>query len=92
MQFEIDKKQIDKLMILVDLREYEAYQEEHIENAIWTPIQKIITTPYLVLNKNQKYVLYCDKGMLSKKVCNILRKEGYQVWNLIGGYEKWKEK
>ena len=40
MQFEIDKKQIDKLMILVDLREYEAYQEEHIENAIWTPIQK----------------------------------------------------
>ena len=77
MQFEIDKKQIDKLMILVDLREYEAYQEEHIENAI---------------NKNQKYVLYCDKGMLSKKVCNILRKEGYQVWNLIGGYEKWKEK
>ena len=92
MQFEIDKGQIDYSMQIIDIREYDSYQEEHIDNALWVPLQKIITTPYAVLNKNQKYLIYCDKGKLSFKVCNILRGQGYQVWNLIGGYEKWKEK
>ena len=92
MQFEIDKENIDYSMTIIDIREYDSYQEEHIDKAIFIPLQKIITVPNTVLNKNQKYLIYCDKGKLSFKVCNILRRQGYQVWNLSGGYEKWKEK
>ena len=92
MQFEIAKKDIDSSMQLIDIREYNSYQENHFDKAIWVPLQKIVSTPYLVLNKNQKYVLYCDKGQVSRKVCNILRGQGYQVWNLSGGYANGKEK
>lgn len=92
MQFEISKDQVKASMQFIDLREYDTYLKEHIDGAIWISLQRIVSYPYLVLNKQQQYILYCDQGVVSSKVCRILRNEGYQVWNLMGGYSKWKEK
>lgn len=89
---EITKDMISDDMQLIDIRDLEDYEVSHIKGAIYVPLQKIVSTPYQVMTKNKKYVLYCDKGSISKKVCNILNSQGYQVYNLSGGYEKWKEK
>ena len=41
------------------------------------------------LNKFSKYYIYCQRGMKSKNLCKYLKKIGYDVVNVIGGYEAW---
>ena len=41
------------------------------------------------LNPNVKYFIYCQKGLTSKKACQILSNYGYKVVDIIGGYEEW---
>lgn len=50
-------------------------------------INLITETPNLAqLNKNQKYLLTCEKGISSLKMAQFLRQEGFNnVWSLCGG-------
>ena len=45
--------------------------------------------PSKYLEKNKRYFIYCQKGLTSVKVCNMLYNQGYSVVNIIGGYEEW---
>ena len=58
-------------------------------NAINIPFEKLITNPSKYLNPNIKYFIYCQKGIVSKKACQILSNYGYKVVDIIGGYEEW---
>ena len=62
---------------IIDIRSIENYNNNHINNAINIPFEKIITAPQKYLQKNQKYYLYCRSGMTSKKACEILLYMGY---------------
>ena len=42
--------------------------------------------------KGKKYYFYCDCGTRSRKLCNYLTELGYQVVDLIGGFEHYQEK
>jgi rhodanese-related sulfurtransferase len=35
--------------------------------------------------------LYCRSGNRSGKSAKILKKEGYEVYNILGGYNQWKQ-
>ena len=41
------------------------------------------------MNKNEKYYIYCQQGLQSRELCQILANMGYNVVNIIGGYENW---
>ena len=46
---------------------------------------------YLVrvsLNKKDEYLLVCEYGIKSKKTSQILSRQGYQTYNLIGGMRR----
>lgn len=75
--------------IIIDIRSSQNYNNNHIDGAINIHSQELLihTEKYLV--KDKKYFIYCQKGVTSVKVCNILYKKGYTAVNIIGGYEEW---
>lgn len=73
----------------IDIRSVENYNRNHIPGAINIPWEKLLLEPHHYLLKNEVYYLYCQKGIRTKQVCNILSNEGYRVVNIIGGYEEW---
>ena len=75
--------------IIILFRSIQNYNNNHIPNAINIPFEKLITNPSKYLNPNIKYFIYCQKGITSKRICNLLYNQGYNVVNIIGGYEEW---
>ena len=74
---------------LIDIRSVEKYNNNHIPNSINIPTEKLLANYTKYLDKNKKYFIYCQKGIQSKNVCKILSNAGYNVVNVIGGYEEW---
>lgn len=73
---------------LIDMRDNIAYQHGFIPGAInlsecefWKNIEQ--------LDKSKKIILYCMKGIISKDVASELNEQGYDAYNLDGGYGKW---
>lgn len=79
---------IDKVNI-VDIRNEQSYNNNHIKGAINIPFEKLIIAPNQYLDPLKKYFLYCRCGLTSSKACQILSNLGYKVVNINGGYEEW---
>lgn len=74
---------------IIDIRSIEKYNNNHIPNSINIPLEKLLSNFNKYLDKDKKYYIYCQKGVQSRKVCQILTNSGYNVINIIGGYEAW---
>ena len=74
---------------IIDIRNIEKYNDNHIPNAINIPQEKLLMNPNKYLDKNTRYYIYCQKGMSSYNTCKILSKIGYKVTNINGGYESY---
>ena len=74
---------------VIDLRRIESYNNGHIEGARNISFNQLIIEPHKYMKKGNKYCLYCQKGLKSIKACQILSRQGYNVYNLNGGYEAW---
>lgn len=74
---------------IIDIRSVEKYNNNHILNAKNIPMEKLLINPSKYLDKLQKYYIYCQKGIQSRKLCQILLRDGYKVVNVTGGYEAW---
>ena len=83
-----DLKQL-KNINLIDIRSIEKYNNKHILNAINIPLEQLLIRPEKYLMKENKYYIYCQKGIQSRKLCQILINGGYSVVNVSGGYESW---
>lgn len=75
--------------VIIDIRSNQSYNNNHIDNSINIPYQELIINPNKYLNRNTKYFIYCQKGITSRRICNLLYNQGYNVVNIIGGYEEW---
>ena len=74
---------------IIDTRSSQKYNDRHIMNARNIPFEKLMIYPNKYLNKFTKYYIYCQKGTKSKQLCQQLKNQGYNVVNIIGGYEAW---
>lgn len=74
---------------LIDIRSRESYNNNHIPGAKNINYIDLLTNYDKYLNKNERYYFYCQKGMNSHKLCSYLSSLGYDVINVIGGYEAW---
>ena len=83
-----DLKKLSNIDI-IDIRSIQKYNNNHIKNAINIPTENLLLNFNKYLSKNKKYYIYCDHGIQSKKMCQILKQNGYNVVNIIGGYEAW---
>ena len=82
----LDLKKLNNI-ILIDIRSIEKYNFNHINGAINIPMNNLISNPKKYMLKDKKYYIYCQKGIQSKKACLILQNMGYDVINILGGYE-----
>lgn len=74
---------------LIDIRNVEQYNNNHIRNAININSNQLLINPDKYLNRSNKYYIYCQKGIQSRKLCQILINKGFNVINIQGGYEAW---
>ena len=74
---------------IIDIRSIQKYNDGHIENAINIPFKILLLSPSKYLQENVKYYIYCQTGNMSRKLCNILNNYGYNVINILGGYDAW---
>ena len=74
---------------IIDLRSNQSYNNNHIPGSINIPYNELLSNPFKYLEKNKRYYLYCQKGITSKKVCDILSIKGFKTYNILGGYEEW---
>ena len=72
---------------IIDIRSVEKYNNRHIEGAINIPLEKMLINFNKYLSKSKKYYIYCQMGVQSRKLCQILKNNGYDVINVEGGYE-----
>lgn len=71
---------------LIDIRENYEYRIGHIEGAINIPKDLLELNPENYIDKNKKYILYCDRGIVSKEISDKLNSIGYNTISLNGGY------
>ena len=83
------KKQLSTIT-LIDIRDNYKYIIGKIPTAINIPMNFLLVNPENYLKKNQKYYIYCEYGTRSEKLCNKLSNLGYDVVNVIGGYNEYK--
>ena len=84
---EFSQKDI-KNAVLIDVRTPEEYQAGHLEQAIninWfdTDFQNQVEE----LDSKNTFYVYCKKGGRSAKAAQLLDSLGYEVVDLLGGYE-----
>ena len=72
---------------IIDIRSLEKYNDNHIPSAINVNYNELMSNPGKYLKKGFNYYIYCQRGITSKRVTEILRLYGYNVYSIIGGYE-----
>ncbi len=76
--------------VIIDIRNKRDYLKNHIKEAINYSSDDLIYKHKVLLNKSNKYYIYCENGVKSNKVCCILNQLGYNINNISGGYENIK--
>lgn len=78
--------------IMIDVREQEEWDGGHMPDARHMPLSALSHDPGLLNPYREKTcILYCQRGMRSRKAATILLEAGFQdVFSLTGGYEQWQ--
>ena len=73
---------------IIDIRDSIYYNSDHVYNAVNISMKLLLNNPSKYINKNETYYIYCSGGVRSKKTCELLRLLGYNVINIIEGFDK----
>ena len=97
-QKKITKEEFKELIIkgnalVIDVRTSTEFSEGHIKNAVNVDFfSKSFEATISKLDKKKTILVYCAAGGRSTSACADFKKLGFnKVYNLIGGYDDWKE-
>lgn len=82
----------DKIQ-LVDVRTPVELRYGYIESALFINYFDYNFTEKAIqkLDKNKPVYLYCRTGNRSGKATKMLQEKGFEVYNVLGGYNQWKK-
>ena len=86
------KRRLDEENIVVlDVRDKESYQEQHIPTAINIPYEEL-EARWKELPKNKEIIAYCwtITCSLALRAALLLAKKNFRVKELVGGIREWK--
>lgn len=75
--------------VVLDVRSKSQYDKEHIEGAMNIPLEEL-RERLEELPRNRKIVVHCNKGTTGNAAQNILINNGFEVYNLSGGFKNYK--
>ncbi len=78
---------------LIDVRTPKEYKDGHLENAdlINYKNNNFVKNALIKLDKSKPIYVYCHSGGRSARASDLLKKEGFTVYNMKGGISGWKE-
>lgn len=82
---ELQKIKQDKTICILDTRTVPEYERSHIPEAIHIELDHLREN-LDQLDPNKTIIVYCHSGLRSYIAYRILKQNGFQVKNLIGGY------
>lgn len=93
---EIDSYELKNIMNskninLIDIRDSYIYSFGTIGDAKNIPFNYLMTNPNDYLDSNKEYYIFCNSGNSSYKLCQYLSKLGYNVFNIIDGYQGYED-
>lgn len=88
---EVDEYITKGTYILIDLRTPAAYREGHLKGAYNVPYEEFLQMEER-LDRNKKYLFYCEWGGSSLDVCRRLSRRGYRVVSMMGGIAAYRGK
>ncbi|MEZ5186556.1 MAG: rhodanese-like domain-containing protein [Candidatus Nanopelagicales bacterium] len=74
---------------LVDVRETGEWNAGHAPQAVHIPTSQV-SQRINRLKKDKDIVVVCRSGNRSRSVTSMLRKQGYEAFNLSGGMRAWE--
>lgn len=84
-----DLKKIIGRADIIDIRPNYLYNLSSIPCSKNIPKNYLLMNPEKYLDKNKKYYIYCTFGIESASICNKLNKEGYNLVNILGGFNSY---
>jgi|SRR5690554_836742 rhodanese-related sulfurtransferase len=90
MTLELEYEMRKKAVSIIDVREKEEYEYGHIKGSINIPLSYIQMHKIDDLDKGKEYYIVCRTGSRSLDAARILKKQGYQVINVLGGIATYK--
>ena len=79
----------DNSVALVDVRTKREYEQGHIDGFVNIPLDGLRERLSSLPKQRPVYVL-CETGLRSYLACRILSQNGYDCFNLAGGYSFWE--
>ena len=68
---------------LIDIEPPEIFIQKHFPGAINIPYETLLYNRERILDKNETYYIYCQKGNKSKRAMNILTTFGYKIVQVL---------
>ena len=86
------KRRVDEGAFLIDVREQNEYDEEHIPGATLVPLSEFMRRYEgdLPEDKDEEVIVHCRSGARSAQAVTFLRENGYNAVNVEGGILAWK--
>ena len=82
----ISKNELKPEYNIIDIRSRHKYMISHIYNAKNIDEHNLVDMPYMYLDKEKTYYIYCSTGSHSLRCCKLLEAQGYNVVNVEDGY------
>ena len=84
---DIEIEEIPEGAVVIDLRSPGAYRAWHYPGAVHLDFFQALEE-YKRFPKDRTYVLYCELGLKSAHLAELMRKEGFRAYNFRGGLKK----
>ncbi len=81
------KKRRDEFTI-IDVRSKDQYSFAHIDGAINIPLE-VLRNSLDTIDKNKKVAVHCNKGVTGNMGQNILLNNGFDAYNISGGFKNY---
>jgi len=79
--------------VILDVRTKAEFESKRIPNSINIDVMDTSFIESIsTLDKSKTYFVYCRSGGRSGSACSIMRKQGFEVYNLDGGISGWTGK
>jgi adenylyltransferase/sulfurtransferase len=87
-----DWYQTEKAFTLIDVREADEFDEEHLQGAVSIPLMQL-KPDAITVEPNTFIVTFCEKGARSSRAAQMLQKQYPQagIYSVLGGMNYWQD-